>query len=142
MQFLETSDEWKALIAKAADTCLKPWRHSVICDNQSIDNEPTNVSLVDLISIDNLDLTIYIYCRDIDGTRNIKGDIELEIFRSGKDVNLTLCWLNRPSYPMIWQGEHPVWMNSETGKKCIPPTDGQALEGLARRLRALFDLGS
>ena len=112
------------LIAKAADVCLKPWSHSVVPLDSSAAAE-----------LD--DLNVRMECRDGDGQRHPDRDIELEIYRSGEEINLMLSWWDQPDRPMLWHGRHPVWMDGESGQRCSAPQDAAALVGLGRRLRSL-----
>lgn len=112
------------LIAKAADVCLKPWSHAVIVIDPSAPAE-----------LDELDVRIE--CRDGDGQRHPDRDLELEIYRSGDEINLMLCWWDQPERPMLWHGRHPVWMDGASGQRCSAPQDAAPLEALGRRLRAL-----
>ena len=113
------------LIAKAADVCLKPYSHAVVPDDPSA-------------SADLDDLTVRIECRDADGLRHSDRDLDLEIYRSGDEINLMLGWRDQPERPMLWQGRHPVWMNGDTGVRCQGPQDAAPLEALGRRLRSLL----
>ena len=117
----------QVLIARSADVCLKPWSHSVVLLSGVDDNE----SGVD-------DLTVRIECRDQQGQRHSDRDLELEIYRSGIEINLMLSWWDQPERPMLWQGRHPVWMNGDTGVRCQGPQDAAPLEALGRRLRSLL----
>ena len=112
------------LIAKAADVCLKPWSHAVVLIDPSA-----------AVELD--DLNVRIECRDGDGQRHPDRDLELEIYRSGDEVNLMLSWLDQPDRPMLWHGRHPVWMDAESGQRCSAPQDAAPLESLGRRLRSL-----
>ena len=112
------------LIAKAADVCLKPWSHAVIVIDPSAPAE-----------LDELDVRIE--CRDGDGQRHPDRDLELEIYRSGDEINLMLSWWDQPERPMLWHGRHPVWMDGASGQRCSAPQDAALLEALGRRLRAL-----
>ena len=112
----------ETLIAAAADLCRKPWLHAVVSTEGATPE----------------DYCGRIECRDSDGLRYETNDLELELYRSGNDLNLTLSWVDQPSRPILWHGQHPVWMNGETGERCAAPGDGAALEALARRLRALL----
>ena len=112
------------LIAKAADVCLKPWSHAVV--------------LIDPSAPERLDdLRVRIETRDGDGRRHPEHDLELEIYRSGEEINLMLSWWDQPDRPMLWHGRHPVWMDGESGQRCAAPQDAAPLEALGRRLRAL-----
>ena len=112
------------LIAKAADVCLKTWSHAVV--------------LIDPSAPEQLDdLHVRIESRDGDGQRHPVRDLELEIYRSGDEINLMLSWCDQPERPMLWHGRHPVWMDGASGQRCTAPQDASPLEALGRRLRAL-----
>ena len=111
------------LVAAAADLCRKPWRHAVL-------------PLDDAQRCDDCNLRLEV--RKADGERYPAADLEIEIYRSGDDLNLTLAWCHDQQRPLLWQGSHPVWMEPESGLRCERPVDGAPLEALARRLRALL----
>ena len=111
------------LVAAAADLCRKPLRHAVL----PLGDDPTPH-----------ECCLRLEARSGDGVRCTQEDLELEIFRSGDALNLSLAWCHEPSRPLLWHGSHPVWMDAETGLRCERPQDGAALEALARRLRALL----
>ena len=113
-------------IAKAADLCMKPFVHSVSLENQFDDVK------------DFEDLSFKIQCRNIDGEREEAMDIELEVYKSGSEVNMTLSWDSLTDKPILWQGKHAVWMDSSSGVQCEAPSDGKQCESLARRLRTIF----
>ena len=115
-----------AEVAKAADLCMKPYVHSVSLGNQ----------LNDFNDIE--DLIFKIQCRNIDGEREESMDIELEVYKSGKDLNMTLSWKSIIDRPILWQGKHSVWMDSSSGVQCEIPLYGKEFESLARRLRTIF----
>ena len=123
------------LIASAADICLKPWRHAVVMSNVLEEHR----SLNDEEEASFLDLSVRIESRDSRGKRHPDRDLELEIYQSGNDFNLMLSWVSYPDSPLLWQGQHPVWMDASNGKRCEAPKDGIVLESLARRLRALIE---
>ena len=70
------------------------------------------------------------------GERLPEEDLELELYRSGDDLHLTLAWAADPELPMLWQGRHPVWMSSN-GSRCDRPAAG-CPGSAGRRLRALL----
>jgi hypothetical protein len=115
----------RQLVAAAADLCRKPLRHGVVLT--SAPGDP--------------DCSLRLEVRDPDAGRLVEHDLELEIYRSGTppeaSLHLTLVWLQDDSRPMLWQGQHPVWMDPH-GQRCERPADGLPLEALARRLRALL----
>ena len=119
-------DSLIAEVAKAADICMKPYLHSVSLENQ----------LNDANDLD--DLIFKIQCRNIDGEREETMDIELEVYKSGKEINMTLSWKSLIDRPILWQGKHAVWMDSSSGVQCDIPSDGKLFESLARRLRTIF----
>ena len=124
-----TPDSLKGLIsevAKAADLCMKPYVHSVFLENQ-LDDE-NNFE----------DLIFKIQCRNIDGEREESMDIELEVYKSGNELNMTISWKSLIDRPILWQGKHPVWMDSSSGVQCEMPSYGKLFESLARRLRTVF----
>ncbi|QEY31626.1 hypothetical protein EVJ50_04525 [Synechococcus sp. RSCCF101] len=114
-----------SVIATAADLCLRPWRHGVVVlDDSALPDE----------------LCLRLECRDGDGSRQPGRDLELELYRSGRDLHLMLSWPSEPEAPMLWQGRHPVWMDPQSGQRCSSPGgESDALEALARRLRALLN---
>ena len=112
------------LVAAAADLCRKPLRHGVVLTSSDDDD----------------DRTLRLEARSPEGVRLADQDLDLEIYRSGDDLHLTLAWREDDSRPMLWQGSHPLWMNAQ-GERCPCPRDGQPLEALARRLRALLAPG-
>ena len=117
-------------IAQAADLCMKPWKHSVLLDE--------DISQQQISDNDFSELIVRVECRDSNGERHSEKDIEIEIFRSGSELNITLAWHKFPLRPILWQGRHSLWMDAETGKKSVPPSEGELFEALARRLRASF----
>ena len=122
----DLKDSLIAEVAKAADICMKPYLHSV-----SLENQLNNANDLD-------DLIFKIQCRNIDGEREETMDIELEVYKSGKEVNMTLSWKSLIDRPILWQGKHAVWMDSTSGVQCETPSYGKLFESLARRLRTIF----
>lgn len=118
-----------AQLAAAADLCLKPRRHAVL-----FSEPPTSTPATAC------DLLLRIEAREPDGARAEAGDLELEIYRSGRQIHLMLASCHPETAPLLWQGPHPVWMDASSGERCAPPLDGARLEALARRIRALVAL--
>ena len=114
-------------IAKAADLCFKPYRHGLRFSGEP----PTSIGECS-------DCALLIEARDGDGVRLPERDLELEIYRSGADLNLMLSWVSDEQAPMLWHGSHPVWMQASSGERCERPSDGAPLEALCRRLRAIL----
>ena len=120
----DSKDSLISEVAKAADLCMKPYVHSVFLENQLDDD------------LD--DLIFKIKCRNIDGEREESMDIELEVYKSGKEVNMTISWKSLIDRPILWQGKHAVWMDSSSGVQCKTPSYGKLFESLARRLKTVF----
>ena len=125
------------LICSAADVCRKPLIHALVPVDQQLSADQESISKT--ASLETMtDLRARLECRDPDGNRCSEQDLELEIYQSGDDLNLMLSWWNQTDRPLLWHGQHPVWMDGDTGKRCSAPNDGAPLEALARRLRALL----
>ncbi len=118
-------------VAKACEACFKPWRYSVI-DN-SIEDNFSNED-------ETIDLTLIVECRSKEGKRFPANDLEIEIYRSGIDLSITLSWLSFPNKPILWHGKHSVWMDSTNGSRIKTPNGSSSLEALARKLRMSFFL--
>lgn len=114
-------------LARAADLCLKPWRHALRFNGAA----PSVIG-------DCSDCCLLIEARDGDGQRLSERDLELEIYRSGGDLNLMLSRSGDALAPMLWHGQHPVWMRAADGERCERPADGAPLEAFCRRVRALL----
>ncbi len=112
------------LVAAAADLCRKPLRHGVVLTSTPGDE----------------DCSLRLEARSPQGERLEEEDLDLEIYRSGDELNLTLSWRQDDGRPMLWHGSHPVWMGAQ-GERCGRPVEGLPLEALARRLRALLAPG-
>jgi hypothetical protein len=122
MPWPETANtDLSRLVAAAADLCRKPLRHGVVLLSSEAEE----------------DCNLRIEARSPQGERLEAEDLELEIYRSGEQIHLTLAWSQDDQRPMLWQGSHPVWMSPQ-GQRCERPADGLPLEALARRLRALL----
>lgn len=121
------------LVAAAADLCRKPWRHAVL------PAAPAAADGVETIVWD--DCCLWLEVRTAEGERRPEHDLELEIYRSGATLHLTMAWRHGSERPMLWHGRHAVWMSPESGERCERPDQGACLEALARRLRALLTAG-
>ena len=122
----DSIDSLIAQVANAADLCMKPYVHSV-----SLENQLDEVNVLD-------DLIFKIQRRNTDGEREDSMDIEVEVYKSGNEVNMTISWKCLIDKPILWQGKHAVWMDSSSGLQCETPTYGKIFESLARRLRTVF----
>ena len=130
MLIFESFNDLLSEVAKSADLCLKPWKHSILLDENNVNDEKIDNEFNELI--------LRVECRDLEGERFSEHDLEVEIFRSGPELNITLSWSNFPLRPILWQGKHSLWMDSENGKRISPPPNGEQLEAFARRLRSTF----
>lgn len=116
-----------AQLAAAADLTLKPLRHGA----RFCGEPPATIG-------DCSDCCVRIEARNADGERVALGDLELEIYRSGDELNLMVSRVADEMAPMLWHGQHPVWMDAASGERRERPADGAPLEALARRVRALL----
>ena len=128
MSFEDLQENFEGVIAKSADLTNKPFLHSVV----------NIIGEYDLLD-PNLDMTVHILCRDVDGKRLELYDLEVELFRSNKDLVLVIAKLNFPDEPILWSGVKTLWMNSNNGKKCNPPKYYFKLENLANRIRTYLE---
>ena len=118
----------ESLIAKSADLTNKPFMHSVVKINGEYEIEEEDI-----------DLTVNILCRDIEGKRLEIYDLELELFKSNKELVLVISKLNFPDEPILWCGVKTLWMNSNHGTKCNSPKYSSRLENLANRIKSFVD---
>ena len=118
----------ESLIAKSADLTNKPFIHYVVKVNGEYEFEEEDI-----------DLTVNILCRDKEGKRLEIHDLELELFKSNKELVLVISKLNFPDEPILWCGVKTFWMNSNNGKKCNSPKYSARLENLANRIKSFID---
>ena len=128
MLFENPSKNIESLIAKSADLTNKPFVHSVVKINGEYE-----------IDEEDIDLTVNILCRDKEGKRLEIYDLELELFKSNKELVLVISKLNFPDEPILWCGVKTLWMNSNNGKKCNSPKYSTRLENLANRIKSFID---
>ena len=128
MFFEDQKENFEAIIAKSADLTNRPFLHSVVNIKGEFDFDDSD-----------LDLTVHILCRDVDGKRLDLYDLELELFRSNMDFVLVISKLNFPEEPILWSGVKTLWMNSNNGTKCNPPNYSSKLENLANRIRSYIE---
>ena len=125
MLFKNSSDNLEIIVAKSADIINKPYIHSVVNISEEYD-ESNN---------DDLDITLNIICRDSEGNRVEQNDLEIEIFNSKNEIMILISKLNYPNDPILWSGNKNLWMDSISGKKCVPPNYNFIIENLATRIR-------
>ena len=118
----------ESLIAKSADLTNKPFVHSVVKINGEYEFEDEDI-----------DLTVNILCRDKEGKRLEIYDLELELFKSNKELVLVISKLNFPDEPILWCGVKTLWMDGNNGKKCNSPQYSSRLENLANRIKSFID---
>ena len=118
----------EVLIANSADLTNKPFVHSVVKINGEYEFEDEDI-----------DLTVNILCRDKEGKRLEIYDLELELFKSNKELVLVISKLNFPDEPILWCGVKTLWMDSNNGKKCNSPKYSARLENLANRIKSFID---
>ncbi len=123
----EAGQPFLAQLAAAADLTLKPLRHGVRFSGEP----PATIG-------DCSDCCVRIEARNAEGERVERADLELEIYRSGDQLNLMLSWVADDAAPLLWHGQHPVWMDGASGERRERPADGAPLEALARRVRAFL----
>ena len=128
MLFENSHENIECLIAKSADLTNKPFIHSVVKITGKYE-----------IGEEDNDLTVNILCRDKEGKRLEIYDLELELFQSKKELVLVISKLNFPNEPILWCGSKTLWMDSNNGKKCVPPKYFSRLENLANRIKSFID---
>ena len=128
MLFENPPKNLESLIAKSADLTNKPFVHSVVKINGEYEIEEEDI-----------DLTVNILCRDKEGKRLEIYDLELELFKSNKELVLVISKLNFPDEPILWCGVKTLWMDSNSGKKCNSPKYSTRLENLANRIKSFID---
>ena len=116
----------ESLIAKSADLTNKRFVHSVVRVDGEFEEE-------------DIDLTVNILCRDKEGKRLEIYDLELELFKSNKELVLVISRLKFPDEPILWCGVKTLWMDSNNGKKCNLPKYSSRLENLANRIKSFID---
>ena len=114
----------ESLIAKSADLTNKPFVHSVVKINGEYEFEDEDI-----------DLTVNILCRDKEGKRLEIYDLELELFKSNKELVLVISKVNFPDEPILWCGVK----TSNNGKKCNSPKYSARLENLANRIKSFIN---
>ena len=129
MFFNNSLDNLEIIVAKSANIINKPYVHSVV--KTSGDNDTSKIY--------DLDITLNIICRDSEGNRIERDDLEVEIFYSKNELVIIISKLNYPNEPMLWSGNKNLWLNSKSGKKCEPPNYNFRLENLATRIKTFIN---
>ena len=109
-------------LARAAEVCCKPLRFAAVTVQEPRAEE----------------LSLRLEARSSQGERQPEADLELEVYHSGQEINVMLSQAHNELAPLLWQGQHAVWLEATGGQRCPPPEGAASLEGLARRIRALI----
>ena len=125
MFFEDSSFNLDIIVAKSANIINKPYIHSVIKIKGEYETSKN----------DDLDITLNVLCRDSEGNRIERDDLEIEIFNSKNELVLLVSKLNYPNEPILWSGSKNLWMDSKSGKKCEPPNYNFRIENLATRIK-------
>ena len=129
MFFENSSDNLEIIVAKSANIINKPYIHSVV----KIKGEYETSKDYDL------DILLNVLCRDSEGNRIEKDDLEIEIFNSKNELVILVSKLNYPNEPILWSGSKNLWMDSKSGKKCEPPNYNYRLENIATRIKKFIN---
>ena len=129
MFFKNSSDNLEIIVAKSANIINKPYVHSVV----KISGES------DIYKDDDVDITLNVLCRDSEGNRIERDDLEIEIFNSKNELVVIISKLNYPNEPILWSGNKNLWMDSKSGKKCEPPNYNFRIENLATRIKRFIN---
>ena len=124
-----SSDDLEIIVAKSANIVNKPFIHSVVKISGDYNTSKVN----------DLDITLNVLCRDSEGNRINRDDLEIEIFNSKNELVLLISKLNYPNEPILWSGNKNLWMDSKSGKKCEPPNYNFRIENLATRIKKFIN---
>lgn len=80
------------------------------------------------------DCHLQLIARDDSGHRVPEWTLDIEFYTAGTQLSIMIERQEQSDYPILWQGQYPVWMDGESGLKVDRPMDGEVFEGLARRL--------
>ena len=129
MFFENSSDNLEIIVAKSANIINKPYIHSVVKIKGEYETSKD----------DDLDILLNVLCRDSEGNRIEKDDLEIEIFNSKNELVILVSKLNYPNEPILWSGSKNLWMDSKSGKKCEPPNYNYRLENIATRIKKFIN---
>jgi len=127
--FENSSDNLEIIVAKSANIINKPYIHSVVKIKGEYETSKD----------DDLDIILNVLCRDSEGNRIEKDDLEVEIFNSKNELVILVSKLNYPNEPILWSGSKNLWMDSKSGKKCEPPNYNYRLENIATRIKKFIN---
>ena len=129
MFFENSSDNLEIIVANSANIINKPYIHSVVKIKGEYETSKD----------DDLDIILNVLCRDSEGNRIEKDDLEVEIFNSKNELVILVSKLNYPNEPILWSGSKNLWMDSKSGKKCEPPNYNFRIENLATRIKKFIN---
>ena len=129
MFFENSTDNLEIIVAKSANITNKPYIHSVLIIKGEYETSKD----------DDLDIVMNVLCRDSEGNRIEKDDLEIEIFNSKNELVILVSKLNYPNEPILWSGSKNLWMDSKSGKKCEPPNYNYRLENIATRIKKFIN---
>jgi len=123
--YKNSSDNLEIIVAKSANIINKPFSHSVIKISGEYDSSKHH----------DLDIVLNVLCRDSEGNRIERDDLEIEIFNSKNELVIIMSKLNFQNEPILWSGNKNLWMDSKSGKKSQPPSYNFKMENLATKIR-------
>ena len=129
MFFENSSDNLEIIVANSANIINKPYIHSVVKIKGEYETSKD----------DDLDIILNVLCRDSEGNRIEKDDLDIEIFNSKNELVILVSKLNYPNEPILWSGSKNLWMDSKSGKKCEPPNYNFRLENIATRIKKFIN---
>ncbi|NJN23413.1 MAG: hypothetical protein HC810_02125 [Acaryochloridaceae cyanobacterium RL_2_7] len=89
------------------------------------------------------DCELCLFARDISGNPLPQEAITLEIMKVGDQLSITAEYPEQEATPILWYGQHALWMDGVTGQTVSAPINGVGLERLARgMITRLNDLES
>lgn len=90
------------------------------------------------------DCELCLFARNTLGEPLTQEAINLEIMKVGEHRSITAEYPEQEALPILWYGQHAVWMDGATGQTVTGPINGAGLErlvrGLLKRLQDLDEL--
>ena len=90
-------------------------------------------------SEDQDDCELCLFARDLSGEPLPEYAINLEIVKVGEQRSITAEYPEQEDLPILWYGQHALWMDGVTGQTVGCPTSGIRLERLARGILKKLD---
>lgn len=82
------------------------------------------------VDIDDCELCLF--ARNALGEPLAREAINLEVMKVGEQRSITAEYPEQKEFPILWYGQHGVWMDGDTGQTVSSPINGVGLERLAR----------